>query len=55
MDERIKTLAKQLVHHSCRLQKGEKVLISCHGVHPIPLVKALIKDVFGVLGVTSVV
>ena len=48
MDERIKTLAKQLVHHSCRLQKGEKVLISCHGVHPIPLVKALIKEIYAV-------
>ena len=48
MDERIKTLAKQLVHHSCRLQKGEKVLISCHGVHPIPLVKAFIKEIYAV-------
>ena len=25
MDERIKKLAKILVHHSCRVQKGEKV------------------------------
>ena len=48
MDERIKTLAKQLVHHSCQLQKGEKVLISCNGVHPIPLVKALIKEIYAV-------
>ena len=48
MDERIKTLAKQLVHHSCQLKKGEKVLISCNGVHPIPLVKALIKEIYAV-------
>ena len=48
MDERIKKLAKQLVHHSCRLQAGEKVLISCNGVHPIPLVKAIIKEVYAI-------
>ncbi len=27
MDERIKKLAKVLVNHSCRVQKGEKVYI----------------------------
>ena len=48
MDERQLKLARQLVNHSCRLQKGEKVLISCNGVHPIPLVKCIIKEVYAV-------
>ena len=45
MDERIKKLAYNLVNYSCRVQKGEKVLISCSGVHPLPLVKQIIKEV----------
>lgn len=48
MDERQIKLAKQLVHHSCQLKKGEKVLISCNGVHPIPLVKQIIKEVYAI-------
>lgn len=46
MDERIKKLAYNLVHYSCRLEKGEKVLISCNGIHPMPLVKQIIKEVY---------
>lgn len=46
MDERIRQLAFNLVHYSCRLQKGEKVWISCNGTHPLPLVKAIIKEVY---------
>ena len=46
MDERIKTLAKNLVNYSCRVQKGENVMISCHGKDPIPLVKQIIKEVY---------
>ena len=48
MDERIKTLAYNLVHYSCRLEKGEKVWISCNGIHPMPLVKQIIKEVYQV-------
>ena len=48
MDERIKTLAKNLVNYSCRVQKGENVMISCHGTAPIPLVKQIIKEVYKV-------
>ena len=48
MDERIKKLAYQLVHHSCHLEKGEKVLIHCNGVHPIPLVKQIIKETYAI-------
>lgn len=48
MDERIKKLAYNLVNYSCRVKKGEKVLISCSGIHPMPLVKQLIKEVYAV-------
>ena len=48
MDERIKTLAYNLVHYSCRLKEGEKVWISCNGIHPMPLVKQIIKEVYKV-------
>ena len=34
MDERIKTLARNLVNYSCRVKKGEKVLIKA--AEPIP-------------------
>ena len=44
MDERIKTLAKNLINYSCKLKKGEKVLISCAGFDAMPLVKQLIKE-----------
>ncbi|MDE6181724.1 MAG: aminopeptidase [Eubacteriales bacterium] len=48
MDERIKILAKNLVNYSCRLKKGEKVLISSGGFEDLPLVKALIKETYKV-------
>lgn len=48
MDERITKLAYNLVHHSCKLSKGEKVLINCNGIHPAPLVKEIIKEVYRV-------
>ena len=48
MDERIKLLAKNLINYSCRLQKGEKVLISSGGFNDMPLVKALIKEAYKV-------
>ncbi len=51
MDQRLTQLAYNLVHYSCRLQKGEKILISCSGMHPIPLVKQIIKEVYKVGGV----
>lgn len=54
MDERIKKLAYNLVNYSCRVQKGEKVLISCNGVHPLPLVKQLIKEIYAAGGLAFV-
>jgi len=46
LDERIKILANRLVNYSCRVQEGENVLISCHGTQPLPLVRAIIKEVY---------
>lgn len=51
MDERNQTLARNLVRYSCRLEKGEKILISCNGTAPIPLVKQIIKEVYAVGGI----
>lgn len=45
MDPRIEQLAYNLVHNSCRLQKA-KVMIHQNGIHPAPLVKAIIKEVY---------
>ncbi|MBR2594520.1 MAG: aminopeptidase [Firmicutes bacterium] len=50
MDERIKKLAKNLVNYSCRVQEDEKILISCTGTKPLPLVKAIIKEVYAAGG-----
>ena len=46
MDERIKKLSDVLVHYSCNIQKGEKVLISYEGDSCKPLVRQIIKDVY---------
>lgn len=46
MDQRILTLASNLVNYSCKIQTGENVLISYTGDSPKPLVKALIKEVY---------
>lgn len=47
MDSRITTLAKNLIHYSTHLQKGEKILIEVFDdAHP--LAKALVKEVYNV-------
>lgn len=50
MDQRIEKLAKNLVTYSCRVEKGEKVLIETIGEDPKNLVKALVKEVYAVGG-----
>lgn len=45
MDIRITKLAKNLVNHSIRLEKGEKVLIECIGDDTRDLGRALVKEV----------
>lgn len=46
MDPRIKKLAKTLVSYSCRVQKGEKVLVESVGSSAIPLVRAVINEIY---------
>lgn len=48
MDNRIETLARNLVNYSCELKKGEKVLISLSGTSGKGLVKQIVKEVYKV-------
>ena len=48
-DERILKLAKNLVNYSCKVQKGEKVMIEAFGI-PNELVKALVSEVYAAGG-----
>jgi len=43
-DERIDQLAKVLIHHSCELQAGERVLIEAFDVEPSDLVCRLVEE-----------
>lgn len=52
-DERIKLLAKNLVNYSCKLKKGEKILIEAKGVDYM-LVNAIIKEVYKIGGLPFV-
>jgi len=46
MDPRIKKLAENLVNYSCRVKKGENVLVECVGTSATPLVKALVEEIY---------
>ncbi|MCL1983599.1 MAG: aminopeptidase [Clostridiales bacterium] len=46
MDDRIKKLSNVLVHYSCDVKQGERVLISYEGESSKPLIKQLVKDVY---------
>ncbi len=48
MDDRFIKLADNLINYSCRLKKGERVLISSNGFGALPLVRALIKEAYRV-------
>lgn len=48
MDSRLEVLAKNIVNYSCRVEKGENVLINCNGTSAFPLVKAIIREVYNV-------
>ncbi|ERT68765.1 aminopeptidase [Cetobacterium somerae] len=50
VDQRIEILAKNLVTYSCRVEKGEKVLIESIGEDSKNLVKALVKEVYAAGG-----
>ena len=48
-DSRIEKLAKNIVNYSCKLKKGEKILIKCYGEgEERNLVNAIIKEVYKV-------
>lgn len=47
MDSRVKKLSRLLTGYSCGLQPGEKVLIEYEGKETRPLVRQLIRDVYG--------
>jgi aminopeptidase len=46
MDPRVKKLAEIIVNYSCRVKKGEKVLVDCFGNTPMLLLKAIIREVY---------
>lgn len=48
MDERFIKLAENIVNYSCKIKKGEKVLIGCGGFSGMPLVQAVIRQVYKV-------
>lgn len=49
-DPRIEKLAQNLVNYSCKVKRGERVLIECVGNSAMPLVRELIKKVYEVGG-----
>ncbi len=54
MDERIKTLAKNLVRYSCRVQEGEKVYIHYIGEETRDLARQLVREVYDAKGIPFV-
>lgn len=46
MDPRIKKLADVLVNYSCKVQKGERVLVSYEGESTKPLARQIIKEIY---------
>ena len=54
MDERIKTLARNLVQYSCGVKPGDKVYIHHIGKDTKDLARQLIKEVYAVGGVPFV-
>ena len=54
MDNRIKRLSEVLVHYSCRVKQGEKILIEARGKGTEPLLRQLVKEVYAAGGVPFV-
>lgn len=53
LDARISVLASTLINYSCRLQKGEKILIEATGLE-LPLMQELIRQAYAVGGIPFV-
>ncbi len=45
-DGRLERLAKNLIHYSCDMKKGQRVLIECVGITALSLVRALIGEAY---------
>ena len=54
MDERIKTLAKNLMNYSCRVKAGDKVYINYTGPSTEDLTRQLVKEVYAAGGLPFV-
>lgn len=54
MDERIKTLAHNLVNYSVRVAEGEKVMVHYTGVDTTDLARAVIKEIYRAKGIPIV-
>ncbi len=54
MDSRIQKLAKIIINYSCKIKKGEKVLIECIGDTALKLVGELIKETYKARGIPFV-
>ena len=54
MDERIKTLAKNLVNYSCKVKAGDKVYINYTGPSTEDLARQLVKEVYAAGGLPFV-
>lgn len=54
LDQRIVKLADNLIDYSCKLQKGERILISLGGTAAAPLVRQLVKKVYAAGGIPFV-
>ena len=48
VDPRVEKLAENLIGYSCKVKKGERVLIECIGTSALPLTKALVKEAYRV-------
>lgn len=54
MDERIKTLAHNLVNYSCQVKKGDKVYVHYTGESTRPLAKELVREIYAAGGLPFV-
>lgn len=46
MDNRIVKMAQNIVNYSCKLKKGEKILIQHFGAESLPLVRQIVKEAY---------
>lgn len=54
MDSRNQILAHKLINYSCKLKKGEKVLIESNGIEGLELIDLLVKEAYKVQAIPFV-